>query len=142
MDMQTTNLVFGTTVNLFSPEWTAGGSSGGSSVAVAARMTPFESLPSTSANGGPPSPQPVYSTRIPTVINRTKVLSIIDAIEYKKEKVRTGLNRQIPKLVFDTGNQPVVHPESGSSVRDNEVRCGLMRHQLKKLEASHVRGLE
>ena len=42
MDMQTTNLVFGTTVNLFNPEWTAGGSSGGSSVAVAARMTPFE----------------------------------------------------------------------------------------------------
>ncbi len=42
MDMQTTNAVFGTTVNLFNPAWTAGGSSGGSSVAVAARMTPFE----------------------------------------------------------------------------------------------------
>ncbi len=42
MDMQTTNLVFGTTANRFNPEWTAGGSSGGSSVAVAARMTPFE----------------------------------------------------------------------------------------------------
>ncbi|MDO9177217.1 MAG: amidase [Agitococcus sp.] len=42
MDMQTTNLVFGTTVNVLNPELTAGGSSGGSSVAVAARMTPFE----------------------------------------------------------------------------------------------------
>ncbi len=42
MDMQTTNAVFGTTVNVFNPLLTAGGSSGGSSVAVAGRMTPFE----------------------------------------------------------------------------------------------------
>jgi amidase len=42
MDMQTTNSVFGTTVNVFNPAWTAGGSSGGSAVAVAARMIPFE----------------------------------------------------------------------------------------------------
>lgn len=42
MDMQTSNAVFGTTVNRFNPTWTAGGSSGGAAVAVAARMTPFE----------------------------------------------------------------------------------------------------
>jgi len=42
MDMQTTNAVFGQTGNAFNPAWTAGGSSGGSSVAVATWMTPFE----------------------------------------------------------------------------------------------------
>jgi len=42
MDMQTTNPIFGVTGNSVNPDWSAGGSSGGASVAVALRMTPFE----------------------------------------------------------------------------------------------------
>lgn len=42
MDMQTANPIFGVTGNSFNAAWTAGGSSGGASVAVALRMTPFD----------------------------------------------------------------------------------------------------
>lgn len=42
MDMQTTNELFGTTRNVVDTQWTAGGSSGGAAVAIAAGMTPFE----------------------------------------------------------------------------------------------------
>jgi amidase len=42
MDMQTTNPIFGTTGNSVNADWSAGGSSGGASVAVALRMTPFD----------------------------------------------------------------------------------------------------
>lgn len=42
MDMQTANAIFGRTGNAVDPAWTAGGSSGGSAAAVAARLTPFE----------------------------------------------------------------------------------------------------
>ncbi len=42
MDMQTSNKVFGTTGNSYDPARTAGGSSGGASVAVALGFSPFE----------------------------------------------------------------------------------------------------